>query len=572
MAQTNLIMVNPVAQNILKGSYTPGTYNPVGITTIPDSVVANFAKEMNADSIKAYWLRLGTFYNRSTGNQLNSTTQGITAAVNWVSSKFLEFSGAVNNRLIVSDFSFTQTICSATSHKEPVAIIPGNSLADKSILVLTSHLDSRNNNSCAASAQKAMGMEDNATGVAVFIEMARVMSKYSFKKNIIFLITIGEEQGLYGAGAFVNYLAANSIAVKANLNSDQLGSIYCNLPVNSPGCTTNNAIDTTSVRVFSNGDINSPAKSWARYVKLAYKDKVLPTASVPMKITLMAPIDRYGRGGDHIPFDNSGIAALRLMCANESGDGSGAANTRVHTVYDEGGKDLNSDGTIDSFYVDFNYMKRNGIINGAAITMAANAPATPTYTVTNIGHNKIRVQFQSPTNSPKYRVGFRSTAIDFDTVYTTAQVVDTFSRPPSSNGYYYVGAATMDGSSVTSFFGGEKTIKSNRTSARGGSVVEEEEENAVDTEKPYQLLQNYPNPFDEDTWITVVANKKIYNQRAIINIYDNKGLLLKSLSLVLNPGNNQVLYHRTSLNYGVLFYSLIIDGKKIDSKAMVYAN
>ena len=213
IAQTNITMVNPVAHNILKGNYIPDTYNSTGITTSPDDIVAGLVNEMNVDSIKAYWLTLGTFYNRSTGNQLNSTTQGITAAVNWVNSKFREFSSVVNNRLVVSDFTFTQTICNATSHKQPVAIIPGNSLRDKSVLVLTSHIDSRNNNSCPGSSEKANGMEDNATGVAVFMEMARVMSKYGFSRNIVFLITIGEEQGLYGATAFVNYLIANSIPV-----------------------------------------------------------------------------------------------------------------------------------------------------------------------------------------------------------------------------------------------------------------------------------------------------------------------------------------------------------------------
>ena len=45
----------------------------------------------------------------------------------------------------------------------------------------------------------APGANDDASGVAGVLELARIMSKKSFKTTIVFVAMVGEEQGLYGA-------------------------------------------------------------------------------------------------------------------------------------------------------------------------------------------------------------------------------------------------------------------------------------------------------------------------------------------------------------------------------------
>jgi hypothetical protein len=180
LAQTNLTVTNSTALDILKGNYVPLTYNPASISQLPADIIQGIKDDMDQDSIKSYWTKLGTFFNRSTGNQLVSTTTGITATFNWVGSKFQEFSAANSNRLVVSDFTFNQNICSALSHKETFAVLPGNSLTDHSVLIFLAHADSRASSSCTSSATSAKGMEDNATGVSLIMELARVMSKFSY--------------------------------------------------------------------------------------------------------------------------------------------------------------------------------------------------------------------------------------------------------------------------------------------------------------------------------------------------------------------------------------------------------
>lgn len=456
---TAISFSNAIADSVLNSRYAPLTYNPTTVQSIPDSVMKGLITKLNPDSIKSNFLKLGTFFNRHSAYQPVSTTVGITASVNWVNSKFREFSVVNGNRLIVSDLNFTApTLCGVTTFKEAIAIIPGSTVTDSSILVFTAHLDSRNDASaCPGSTIEARGMEDNATGVASLMELARVMSQYSYNRTIVFLITTLEEQSLGGATALVKYCQANTIPVRANINNDQLGTMICQTPASQPGCVSNNAFDTTNIRIFSSSS-RPAAKQWARFIKLAYKDKALATATVPMTINLMANIDRNSRGGDHMAFDTAGFTAVRLMCANEAGDGSGT--TRIHSARDIGGFDKNSDGIIDSFYVGFNYMQRNAMIDGIAMALAADAQTPPTYTITNLGNNNIKVVINSQTGYAAYRIGVRTSTNDFDSIYKTTSLSTTLLIPVSSSGRFYISVAGLDAYDVTTFFGTENNIPS----------------------------------------------------------------------------------------------------------------
>jgi hypothetical protein len=475
--QSNLTITNSTASNILRGNYNTTTYNPANISRLPNDIIQGIKNNTNPDSIKAYWLKLGTFYNRSSGNQLSSSTRGITATFNWVGSKFRQFSAANGNRLVVSDFTFTQTICSVNNHKETFAVLPGNSLSDKSVLVFLAHADSRTQTSCPGATVSAKGMEDNATGVALVMELARVLSQYSFKQTIVFMITTGEEQGTLGSKAFATYLHNNNIPVKAVFNNDIVGSLYCILPTNPVGCTVNNSVDSTGVRIFSGGGINSTSKAWARYIKMQYHENLEYQLDVPAKINIMTEIDRTNRSGDHVPFYNLGDRAARMCSFNEPGDGGGSG--REHLSLDSGGVDVNRDGSLDSFFVSFTFLKRNAQVNANAVGMAAIAPLTPSYSITNIGNNRLRVTINSQTGYPAYRLGIRTTTYDFDSVYRFTRLVDTIQMPVSANLKYYASIASQDSYGVESFFGSEITLTGTDPGARlttfNANLIDEKE-------------------------------------------------------------------------------------------------
>lgn len=559
-AQINIVSTNTIAENVLLGNYDPNTYKASNIINNPSVLSSGINSSISPDSLKTLLLELNEFGNRNTGADTVSATKGIGAARTWVYNRFQQYSQRNENRLVTSYLQFDRDICNIGRHKNIFTVLPGIDTSDKSIIIIEGHIDSRCEGACDTSCV-ALGMEDNATGTALVMELARVMSKYTFNHTIVFLVTIGEEQGLYGAEAFADYCSQKGIKVKAVLNNDVVGGIICGQTASPPGCMGAGTIDSTNVRLFSNGIFNSPHKGLARYMKLEYKEMISPIAQVPMTINILTPEDRTGRGGDHIPFRQNGFTAMRLCAANEHGD-AGVTNPnyndRQHTSTDVLGVDTDNDQVIDSFFVDFNYLARNTVINGNAAAMLAVSPKTPDFSVTPpFGDNSIGVTITTQQQYQRYRVGIRTTTNDWDSVYTFTGIYTTIPLPSKVN--YIVSVASVDSNGVESLFSEERYASVNVAYYKKGSQTVE-------------LLQNHPNPFDGETVISVAANDDIKHKEAYISIRDLNGKELKRLNISLNKGINEVTYNHGYFATGMYLYTLMIDGKAIESKRMIFAN
>ena len=89
----------------------------------------------------------------------------------------------------------------------------------------------------------APGANDDASGTAVSIELARVMSKRKFDATIIFMCVPGEEQGLTGSTYFAKDAAAKKMNIEAMLDNDIVGGVT----------TYKDAPDRQTIRVFAEG-------------------------------------------------------------------------------------------------------------------------------------------------------------------------------------------------------------------------------------------------------------------------------------------------------------------------------
>lgn len=562
-AQTNSLFTSSVAEQVVKGNYDPTFYYSANAITNHEQIISFIQNNINPDSLQSTIFKLATFQNRNTASDTTSTIFGIGAARRWAYEQFQNISLTAENRLVPSYFQFNRTICGVVQHRNVLAVLPGSDTANHQVIVIEGHMDSRCEDECDALCQ-AQGIEDNATGTALVLELARILSKCSFKNTIVFMLTIGEEQGLYGADAFADYCNLYDIPIKAVLNNDVIGGVICGQTSSPPSCPSYNDIDSTQVRIFSYGGFNSVHKQLARFIKLQYEEELKPIVNVPMLVTIMSGEDRIGRGGDHIPFRQNGFAACRFTSANEHGDASNAPGytDRQHTETDVIGLDTNLDGAIDSFFVDFNYLARNACINAVGATVAAIGPNKPDFVVdATIPGPGIIIHLTQETQYATYRVGIRSTTNDWDSVYTINGNYDTI-YPPISN-VYYVSVAAVDENQLESLFSKEVLIQNSQISL---------EEVVIDQVHPIELLQNRPNPFDEVTIIGIAVNKPVNYKNAEIQIKDLNGKLVEQLKIDLNLGINEVFYNHGYGKTGIFYYSLVVDGEEIASKSMIFAN
>ncbi len=544
-AQTNITVSNPSVLSILHGNYNPSIYASSNVINFPDSISLGIWRDISPDSIKANIIQLSTYKNRNSGSDTLSSSIGIGAARTWVFQKFQEYSLQQENRLVPFYLQFDRTICSITKHKNICAVLPGSDTSDKSIIIIEGHIDSRCEDVCDIICN-AQGIEDNASGTALVMELARVMSKFTYQHTIVFLITTAEEQGLYGAEAFADFTTLNNIEVKAVQNNDVIGGILCGETSSPPSCPGIGNVDSTHVRIFSFGNFNSKHKGFARFNKLEYQEQLLPHVETPMEIWIMSPEDRTGRSGDHVPFRQKNYPSIRYTSANEHGDANVADTTytdRQHSVRDTLGIDTDNDDIIDSFFVDFRYLARNAYINGNAAAMAAIGPKQPDFLLTAIGTNMIRIEVTDQTQYNAYRVGVRSTSHDWDTVFTmTNTLVDSFDVS-SINNVIYVSIMSVDDDGIESLPSREYTV--NISSIDNG---------VVDAEPSVQLLQNRPNPFDESTYIQFIAKEGLQYKKAEIIITSINGVQLRIIPIEIQTGINEVLYTHGDGATGLLHY------------------
>src|SRR6202007_1940253 len=165
----------------------------------------------------------------------------------------------------------------------------------KRIVLVTGHYDSRNSDTFDVSGD-APGANDDASGTAVSLECARVLSKMKFPATIVFLAVAGEEQGLNGSRPFAKMAKEQGWDLEAVLNNDIVGgdksaeqdhSVVRVFSEGLPVAATEQ--DVRRIRGLG-GENDSASRQLARYivdVGRAYDAGVKPT--------LVFRLDRYLR-------------------------------------------------------------------------------------------------------------------------------------------------------------------------------------------------------------------------------------------------------------------------------------
>lgn len=380
---------------------------------------------------------LVSFHNRSTLSSLDKDlppNTGVVAAADWIESQFRQISAACNNCLEVHRDTFIQQppsgpyaarVTQPTPLTDVYAVMRGSDPSQASRMILvTGHYDSRDSTN-ADTHGEAPGANDDASGTAVSLECARVLSKIRLPATLVFVAVAGEEQGLFGSKHLAAEAKQDNWQLEGVLNNDIVGGNR------TPG---DKYQDFHAVRVFSEPvpanaspeeirrylslgyDSDSPSRELARAIvdvartytgaPTPYSDKPIGSGLEPV---LEFRLDRFMRGGDHSSFNQQGFPAVRFSEWRED------FNHQHQNVRVEDGVQY---GDLLKF-VNFDYVARVARLNAATMAVLSAAPPPPVnvqYPPTRVFNNTINnteITWEQAPGTPDgthYEIVWRPTA------------------------------------------------------------------------------------------------------------------------------------------------------------------
>ena len=420
---------------------TPTRRSPVA----RNRTITNIVREIDARNIEASIRKLVSFGTRNTLSEQNDPKRGIGAARDWLYAEFLKAAERSNGRMTVEKQSYEQAkaqrIPQPTMITNVVATLKGSQpqSADR-IYVVSGHYDSMCNSPTDAKCD-APGANDDASGTAAVLEMARVMAKYEFEATIVFMAVAGEEQSLLGSTYYAEQAKQKNWNIDAMLTNDIIGNTLGGngvrdrgaVRVFSEGVPSNETTAEANTRRSVGGENDSASRQLARFIKETGE------AFVPqMKVMLVYRRDRYGRGGDHIPFLERGYPAVRFTEVHED------FRHQHQNIRVENGVQF---GDLPEF-VDFVYVANVAQVNAASLAALAQAPARPkgvTILATRLSHDTdLRWDANKEPDLAGYEIVWRDTTAAAWTNSRPVGTATTFSMKGMSKDNYFFGVRAID--------------------------------------------------------------------------------------------------------------------------------
>lgn len=361
------------------------------------------ADSVSADRLKADVERLVAFGTRHTLSEQDNPERGIGAAVDWGADQFRAISEKCGGCLEVV---LPERMVQGARIPEPVRLrnavaIQWGTERPKEVVIVQGHIDSRVTDPLDWQSD-APGANDDASGTALTIEAARVLSGKKYPTTIIYALLSGEEQGLFGGRLLADWVQEQGFTVKAVLNNDIVGG----------SCGSDGYCDDKAVRVFSEGpradltdsvraaqrreggENDSPSRNLSRWL-----DGLAQERADNLDVRQIWRTDRMGRGGDQIPFLEKGYPAIRFSVAVED--------------YDHQHQDLRvEDGvtygdTVDE--MDFAYLAKVTQLNVRALDRLARAPMPPKVTIEAAVRTRALIKWDVSGSASRYQIFRRRT-------------------------------------------------------------------------------------------------------------------------------------------------------------------
>jgi hypothetical protein len=363
----------------------------------PDEGLRDLLRQIDPDRIKATVLQLVQFGTRHTASSQTDPARGIGAATAWVLAQMQAIAATSSGRMTVQEQTFVQPVASnipvPTTITNVIATLQGTASPER-VYVITGHLDSRVTDVLNFT-NDAPGADDDGSGVAVVLELARLFATQQFPGTLVFATVAGEEQGLYGSAHMAAQMKAAGADVQGMFSNDIVGASQAfdgtkpdpaTVRLFVEGIPTAVTSDEISILQATGGEDDGVTHQLARFVT-----SVAPFSLTGMNIRVIWRRDRYLRGSDHISFQAQGYPAARLT---EPRENFNHEHRDVEVINGVQFGDL-------AEFVDYDYTSRVAKVNGAALWALATNPGTPK-------------NLQIHTTPPVGFAGINSTSLDWD--------------------------------------------------------------------------------------------------------------------------------------------------------------
>jgi len=339
-----------------------------------DPALRALISQIDPNRIQATIQQLTQFGTRHTASSQTDPARGIGAAYTWVFQQMQAIAATSNGNMTVRQQTFVQPmvpgrLANPTSITNTIATLQGTASPQR-FYVVTGHLDSRVTDILNFT-DDAPGADDDGSGVACVLELARLFATHQFPGTIVFAAVSGEEEGLFGSTFMAQQMAGAGNDVQGMFSNDIIGTGDAHdgtkpdpstVRMFLEGIPTNVSSSQISLMQAVGGENDGLSRQLGRYV-----NSVAPFNLTNMNIRLIWRRDRYLRASDHVSFQGQGYPAARFTEPRENFNHE-HQNTQVVNGVQLG--DLIQ-------YVDFDYVARVTAVNAAALWALATSPGTP---------------------------------------------------------------------------------------------------------------------------------------------------------------------------------------------------
>jgi hypothetical protein len=338
----------------------------------PDAELRRILREVDQRHLEDTVAMLVSFGTRHTLSSQTDPLRGIGAATRWATTQMEASAARSGGRMTVE----TQTFVQAAGPRIPVptpitnivATLRGTTSPNR-VYVVSGHIDSRVTDVLNPDAFEP-GADDDASGVALVLELARVFATHPTEATIVFTVVAGEEQGTFGSAFQAAQYKAAGTDIQGMFSNDIVGGSTADDGTRDPhtlrlfteGVPTTETAAQAATRRSVGGEVDGPSRQLGRFVV-----SVAENIDTDMRIRTIYRRDRYLRGSDHNSYLAQGFTAARFTEPNEN------FNHEHQDVRVENGVQI---GDLIEF-MDFAFLARVVKVNAATLWSLSQGPGTP---------------------------------------------------------------------------------------------------------------------------------------------------------------------------------------------------